>query len=58
MSALHRVCLYCDLCSSGCLGHHTASVTLARIYARTQGWRRDKLGRDVCPRHPKLKGSR
>lgn len=26
--------------------------------AKVQGWRRDKLGRHVCPAHPKLKGAR
>jgi hypothetical protein len=58
MTATYRVCLHCELCKSGCLGFHGSSATEARKFARTQGWRRDKIGRDICPRHPKLKGSR
>jgi hypothetical protein len=25
---------------------------------RRLGWRKDKLGRNLCPAHPKLKGAR
>lgn len=30
----------------------------AERVARDNGWRKDKLGRNVCPAHPKLKGAR
>jgi hypothetical protein len=33
------------------------TVTDARRRAKARGWRRDKLNRDICPAHPKLKGS-
>lgn len=61
MTALRRVFLFCDLCqdfldTDAVPPHRTA--TEARESARRKGWRRDKLGRDVCPGHPKLKGAR
>lgn len=40
----------------GLVGEGT--VPDARRRAKLRGWRRDKLGRDICPKHPKLKGAR
>lgn len=34
------------------------SNNLAFAQAQREGWRRDKLGRHLCPAHPKLKGAR
>jgi hypothetical protein len=31
------------------------TVTELRSLAKRKGWRRDKLNRDICPKHPKLK---
>lgn len=57
MSARSRVTLHCDLCPA--LMDFWGSATQARAFARLQnGWRRDKLGRDICPAHPRLKGAR
>lgn len=61
MTALRRIFLRCDLC-----GEFLDSATVpsaefaqeARDQARRAGWRRDKLGRDICFAHPKLKGAR
>lgn len=65
------ITLKCDLCPPaadpftdplptsfvvGIVGDGT--VTDARRRAKARGWRRDKLNRDVCPRHLKLKGAR
>lgn len=59
MTAIRRVILLCDRCPDGKYDEGWLSVKTARVYARQrEGWRRDKLGRDVCHRHPKLKGSR
>lgn len=53
--------LKCDLCpeddSCGCSATGTTAAVL-RKSVRRLGWRKDKLGRDICPRHPKLKGAR
>lgn len=61
MSAFRRTFIFCDIC-----GEFMDSSTIpaaetmpeARDQARRAGWRRDKLGRDVCFAHPKLKGAR
>lgn len=49
--------LKCDMCPEKTLTffHHwqAATVTSLREYAKASGWRRDKLNRDVCPKHPK-----
>lgn len=51
--------LVCDLCNEVLTVLGATSNTATRTYARQrQGWRRDKIGWDVCPAHPKLKGSR
>lgn len=49
--------VHCDMCPE-VLRVHASTQTAARKYARDNGWRRDKIGRDVCSGHPKLKGSR
>lgn len=52
--------LWCDL--DACLSHiqwpTDLSRALAERAAREKGWRKDKLGRNICPAHPKLKGAR
>jgi hypothetical protein len=54
--------LVCDLCppddASVRTGTYTTAAYLRRDARQRSGWRRDKLNRDVCPRHPKLKGAR
>lgn len=57
MTAQTRITLSCDLCGSF-MDLWCSSATAARLRARVQGWRRDRLGRDLCANHPKLKGSR
>ncbi len=61
MTALRRIFLRCDLCEEFLDSATVPSawtVPEAREQARRAGWRRDKLGRDVCSAHPKLKGAR
>lgn len=52
--------LHCDL--DTCLGYLHWDAYLSRAgaerAARDLGWRKDKLGRNVCPAHPKLRGAR
>lgn len=52
--------LHCDHFT--CLAHLRWQGYLARAraeaQARSKGWRKDKLGRNICPAHPKLKGAR
>lgn len=60
MTALRRIFLRCDICGeffdwSTVPDARTAPE--AREQAKRSGWRRDKLGRDVCFGHPKLKGA-
>lgn len=61
--------LKCDLCPEPVLGEPSDSSRFFRDYrvntitelrreAKKRGWRRDKLNRDICPRHPKLKGAK
>ena len=61
MVALRRVFLRCDMCkeflSTDTVPPHR-TVGEAREDARRAGWRRDKLGRDICPCTSKLKGAR
>lgn len=60
MTAEHQITLHCDMdvCPHG-VRVLADTVTKARRYAsQDHGWRLDKLGRDICPAHPKLKGSR
>jgi hypothetical protein len=53
--------LVCDVCpqddSRGCMATGTTAAIL-RQSAKLKGWRKDKLGRDICPKHPKLKGAK
>lgn len=61
MTAVVSVNLACDVCGEFWNMDSTppdSTATSARRAARRDGWRRDKLGRDVCPAHPKLKGAR
>jgi hypothetical protein len=61
VTAYRRVILRCDCCPTllGMASEDEAqTVKEARAQARKAGWRLDKLHRDVCPAHPKLKGSR
>lgn len=52
--------LWCDM--DTCLAYlqwsSYVSKGMAEGVARVAGWRKDKLGRNVCPAHPKLKGAR
>jgi hypothetical protein len=54
-----RVTVRCDLCPAE---HHAGWARLTAVQAqklaRIDGWRRDKLGRDICPAHRKLKGAK
>lgn len=63
--------LTCDLCpppefklgetpdTSRYFRHYAAeTITELRRLAKMKGWRRDKLNRDICPKHPKLKGAK
>ena len=54
--------LTCDMCppddASVRTGIGTTAGRLRQDARQRSGWRRDKLNRDVCPRHPKLKGAR
>lgn len=57
MTAIRRVTLLCDLCPEK-FGAGYLTVRTTRRYARENGWRLTLFFRDVCPVHPKLKGSR
>lgn len=53
--------LVCDVCpenDSRALSATHSTAAFLRKGGRDSGWRRDKLNRDICPRHPKLKGAR
>lgn len=55
--------LKCDLCPAGTRKSfsdwESGTVTQLRKSAKeNRGWRRDKLNRDICPEHSKLKGAR
>lgn len=55
MSIEHHTTLRCDLCGLTVAWDSQVSHTMARKVARQKyGWRRDKLSRDVCKRHPTL----
>jgi hypothetical protein len=68
MSVVKQITLVCELCPPrdprrdwrpSTLTLPGSSATGARLHARKfKGWRTDKLGRDICPDHPKLKGAR
>jgi len=64
VSILKRISVSCDMCRTDERGSLTVlrvyadTVADARWLARKEGWRLDKLGRDVCPKHPKRKGAR
>jgi hypothetical protein len=55
-----RTTLHCDM--DTCLARMVWSGYLSRAsaeaLARDKGWRKDKLGRNICASHPKLKGAR
>lgn len=52
--------LWCDM--DDCLSELQWPFYLSRKFAekaaRGGGWRKDRLGRNICPFHPKLKGAR
>lgn len=53
--------LRCDMprCRAVCTWVCYLSRAAAERAAREKsGWRKDKLGRNVCPAHPKLKGAK
>ena len=50
MTLIKKSHLRCDICPN--------TVAQNRKRAHDWGWRRDKIGRDICPRHRKLKGAR
>jgi hypothetical protein len=55
MSVQHSTVLRCDLCPATVTWESGVSITAARQAAKQRyGWRKDKLGRDVCPGHPRL----
>jgi hypothetical protein len=61
MTVRRRIELVCDVCpavTAQRLFFSVPTTTEARKRARVGGWRRDKMGRDVCPKHPKLKGAK
>lgn len=50
--------LVCDLCDEKLISvPEESTVAEIRAGAKAEGWRRDKLNRDVCPAHPKLRES-
>lgn len=53
-----RTELCCDLCTAAFRWNGHLPRAMAERKAREKGWRRDKLGRNVCPVHPKLRGAR
>lgn len=52
-----KTTLRCDLCSETMRWYGHLSRVMSERQARDNGWRKDKLGRNVCPAHPKLKGA-
>lgn len=61
MSIVKRLTIVCEVCPASdysAFRAYAETAAEARRQARLEGWRRDKLGRDVCPKHPKLKGAR
>jgi hypothetical protein len=58
-----KTTLHCDmddcLASQEFTGSRVPSRALVERLARDRaGWRKDKLGRNICPAHPRLKGAR
>jgi uncharacterized metal-binding protein YceD (DUF177 family) len=53
-----RYTLQCDRCPAHVTLWAETAVAARAAAAWTARWRRDKLGQDVCPAHPKLKGAR
>lgn len=61
MSIVKRLTVICEVCPTSdyqAFRVYAETAAGARRQARLAGWRRDRLGRDVCPKHPKLKGAR
>jgi hypothetical protein len=55
MSVQHTTKLTCEMCGRSVTWPSYTSATGARRAAKEMfGWRRDKLGRDVCGKHPRL----
>jgi hypothetical protein len=54
-----KTTLRCDLCTRSMRWHgHLSRASAERLARSEEGWRKDKLGRNVCDEHPKLKGAR
>lgn len=53
-----KTVLRCDLCPEAMRWYGHLSRAMAEKRARESGWRKDKLGRNLCPAHPRLKGAR
>lgn len=60
ISRITTTILKCDM--DGCESEQRFFVHVSRrtaeVLARREGWRKDKLGRNLCRAHPKLKGAR
>jgi hypothetical protein len=54
MTARHAAALDCDLCERSLTWDVSVTDTTMRAVAKLKGWRRDKIGRDVCGDHPRL----
>lgn len=50
--------IFCDLCPRAHSWPQYLTKAHTERLARDLGWRKDKLGRHICPTHPKLKGAR
>jgi hypothetical protein len=55
-----KTILHCDMdaCLTSLTIHGSISKLLIERWAKLEdGWRKDKLGRNICPSHPKVKGA-
>jgi hypothetical protein len=50
--------IQCDLCPQTITVNAETAAKARASAAWAARWRRDRLGRDVCQYHPKLKGAR
>lgn len=49
--------LTCDGCRKPLVWNGHLTRAMAEKKAREAGWRKDKLGRNLCPAHPVLRSS-